>query len=109
MSDALVSAPPKAGRRLAPCAVIALEVIAAAASRHLRLADFELWMHQRGCDVREVGRALGALDRRGWASVAGSSLLVSEAGYHAATEGAGLRAPVRKSRKRRERMPRGLL
>jgi len=98
---------PTPRRPLAPCAVIALEVIAAANSRQLHMADFELWMHQRGCDAREVGRALGSLARRRWASVIGSSLHVTEAGHLAARQGPP--APPRRRRRTRERMPPGLL
>jgi len=88
--------------------VIALEVIAAAGSPWLRLSDFELSMHQRGCDSREVARALGSLSRRGWASIVGSSLNVTDAGQQAAARGAPRPAPSRR-RRRRERMPPGLL
>lgn len=101
---------PTAPRRpLAPCTVIALEVIAASGSRQLRMADFELWMHQRGCDAREVGRALGSLARRGWASIVGSSLSVTDAGHQAATQGTPLSTSPRRRRRRRERLPPGLL
>lgn len=96
-------------RPLAPCTVIALEVIAASGSRQLRMADFELWMHQRGCDAREVGRALGSLARRGWASIVGSSLTVTDAGHEAAMHGPPVSSPARRRRRRRERVPPGLL
>jgi hypothetical protein len=89
--------------------VIALEVIAAAGGRQLRMSDFELWMHQRGCDAREVGRAVGSLARRGWASIVGSSLNVTEAGYAAARQGVIRPAAPRRRRRTRERMPPGLL
>lgn len=101
--------PPRSTHPLAPCTVIALEVIAAAGERDLRLSDFELWMHQRGCDAREVSRALGALGRRGWASVTGSRLLVNDEGHRAALQGAPARSSAPPRRKRRERMPPGLL
>lgn len=101
--------PARPKRPLAPCTVIALEVIAAAGSRQLRMPDFELWMHQRGCDAREVARALGSLARRGWASIVGSSLAVTDAGLLVATQGVRRAAPARKSRRRRERVPHGLL
>lgn len=103
------SVPLKLGQRLAPCTVVALEVIAASGARQLRMSDFELLMHQRGCDVREMTRALGALARRGWASAVGSSLVVTETGYRAATLGDGLPVIARKHRRRRERVPHGLL
>ncbi|MBX3503357.1 MAG: hypothetical protein KF889_28265 [Alphaproteobacteria bacterium] len=97
-------------RPLAPCTVIALEVIAAAGSRNLRRADFELWMHQRGCDAREVARALTSLARRGWASLVGSSLSVTEAGHRAAMRGSiQPAASARRRRKPHARMPPGLL
>lgn len=96
-------------RPLAPCTVIALEVIAAADVRRLHMADFELWMSQRGCDSREVMRALNALARRGWATVVGSSLNVSEAGFGAATQGVAIGPPQRRPRRRAMRMPSGLL
>ena len=102
-------APPQPNHPLAPCTVIALEVIAASGARHLRMSDFELLMHQRGCDAREVGRVLGALARRGWAFVAGSAINVSDAGWNAASEGAPARQPPARRKKRRERMPQGLL
>jgi len=89
--------------------VIALEVIAAADSRQLRLADFDLCMSQRGCDSREVMRALNSLARRGWASVVGSSLNVSDAGFRAATQGVAIGPPSRRPRRRAIRMPSGLL
>jgi hypothetical protein len=92
---------------MAPCTVIALEVISAAGSPWLRLADFELSMHQRGCDSREVARALGSLSRRGWAAIVGSSLSVTDAGQQAAMRGAVPAAPSR--RRRKQRMPPGLL
>ncbi len=105
-----IQAQPVTPRRpLAPCAVIALEVIAAANSRQLRMADFELWMHQRGCDAREVSRAVGSLTRRGWASVVGSWLNVTEAGHVAATQGAIPSSASRGRRRARQRMPPGLL
>ena len=85
------------------------EVIAAAGSPWLRLSDFELSMHQRGCDSREVARALGSLSRRGWAAVVGSSLSVTDAGKQAALRGAVPTTPSRRRRKRRDRMPPGLL
>ena len=96
-------------RPLAPCTVIALEVIAAAGSPWLRLSDFELSMHQRGCDSREVARALGSLSRRGWAAIVGSSLSVTDAGQQAAARGAPRATPSRRRKRRRERMPPGLL
>ncbi|MGE0421631.1 MAG: hypothetical protein AB7O88_05170 [Reyranellaceae bacterium] len=102
--------PPSAPKRpLAPCTVVALEVIAAAESRRMHLADFELSMHQRGCGSREVARALGSLARRGWASVVGSSLSITDAGEQAAARGGAPASSARRRRRRRERMPPGLL
>lgn len=96
-------------RPLAPCTVVALEVIAAADSRHVHLAEFELSMHQRGCDSREVARALGSLARRGWASVVGSSLSVTDAGEQAAARGVVPKSSARRRKRRRDRIPPGLL
>jgi hypothetical protein len=104
-----MSMPVAPSRPPAPCTVIALEVIAAAGGARLRLADFELLMHGRGCDAREVARALGSLVRRGWASIVGSSLSVTEAGRQAAARGAAPTAAPRRRRRRRERLPPGLL
>ncbi len=104
-----MSVPVRPGRPLAPCTVIALEVIAAAGGAQLRMADFELWMHQRGCDAREVARALGSLARRGWASNVGSSLSVTDAGRQAAARGVIPTAPPRRRHRKRKRMPPGLL
>jgi hypothetical protein len=92
-------------RSLPQAAAIALDVIADIGSRDIRLNDFELRMHQRGCGSRAVSDALRAFERRGWHTMAGGMLCVSEAAFDAACNGTGLQARQPNRPKRRRLMP----
>ncbi|MBX3501071.1 MAG: hypothetical protein KF889_16645 [Alphaproteobacteria bacterium] len=89
-------------RRLPHAAAIALDVIADVGSRQIRVHEFELRMHQRGCDSRAVSEALRAFERRGWKEISGGMIEFSEAAYQAAQNG-GAEAPRRTHRLRRQR------
>ena len=89
-------------RPLPHAAAVALDVIADLGERQIRVNDFELRMHQRGCDSRAVSEALRAFERRGWKEIAGGVISFSEAALEAARNGSGqlIRKPHR-LRKRR--------
>jgi hypothetical protein len=89
-------------RPLPHAAAVALDVIADVGSRQIRVHDFQLRMHQRGCDSRAVSEALRAFDRRGWKEVVDGMLCFSEAAYDAACNGVDqfVRKPQRLKRRR---------
>ncbi|MBV9835720.1 MAG: hypothetical protein JO055_14990 [Alphaproteobacteria bacterium] len=92
-------------RPLPQSAAIALDVIADVGAREIRLHDFELRMHQRGCGSRAVSDALKAFERRGWHTVSGGMLCVSDAALDAARNGTGLHMRKPNRGKRRRMMP----
>lgn len=94
-------------RRLPGAADIALDVIALMGRRSLSLNEFELRMHERGCDVRVAAEAIAALERRGWAMRVAGQLEMSEDGYAAAVRGVAV--PSGKARRAKNpRLSRGL-
>ncbi len=88
-------------RALPQAATIALDVIADIGLRDIRLNDFELRMHQRGCGSRAVCDALKAFERRGWYKLSSGMLRISEDAFEAARDGTGL--PTRKSSRPKRR------
>lgn len=94
-------------RTLPHAAGVALDVIATMGSRVVPMHEFELRMHQRGCDAQSVRGAIAALERRGWVQRSPLALHMSDAGLAAAAKG-----PSTKQNKaapsRRLRMPPGL-
>lgn len=89
-------------RPLPQAAAIALDVIADVGAREIRLNDFELRMHQRGCGSRAVSDALKAFERRGWHTVTGGMLCITEAAFDAARNSTDVhtRKPNRVKRRR---------
>ena len=106
--------PPGAARRqrTPPAgAVTALEIIRAAGRRRRPMFDFALRMSQLGVFAPELEKAKGALFRRGWAHAEGTTFVITDAGWLAATEGVGVsfqskRQPSQK--RKHNRMPSGL-
>jgi hypothetical protein len=92
-------------RPLPQSAAIALDVIADIGSREIRVNDFELRMHQRGCGSRAVSDALKAFERRGWHTVTGGMLSISEVAFDLARNGTVLHIPKPNRVKRRRMMP----
>lgn len=92
-------------RPLPQAAAIALDVIADIGAREIRLNDFELRMHQRGCSSRAVSDALKAFERRGWHTVSGGMLCVTDAALEAALNGTGIHHPKPNRPRRRRMMP----
>jgi hypothetical protein len=92
-------------RPLPHAAAVALDVIADVGARQIRLNDFELRMHQRGCDSRAVSEALRAFERRGWKEIAGGMICFSEAAYEAACNGTDKTARKAHRLKRRRAVP----
>jgi hypothetical protein len=92
-------------RPLPEAAAIALDVIADIGAHEIRLHDFELRMHQRGCSSRAVSDALRAFERRGWHTVSGGMLRVSDAALDAALNGTGVHDAKPHRPKRRRTMP----
>lgn len=95
-------------RRLPYQAVAALEVIALMGRQKLPWPEFELRMHERGCDSRACLTALACLERRNWASRKGGSLEITDSGYAAAIRGARATPSKRQPPKRHARLPSGL-
>ena len=81
--------------RLHPSATVALDLIARMDSRRMPISEFELRMHQRGCNVVAMSTALASLERRGWALRQSGMLEVTEAGQVAAASGADCAAQRR--------------
>jgi len=81
-----------------PCASVALDVIAANALHVIALGEFELRMHQRGCDKLQMRRAVACLQRRGWLELQDGHLHVTEAGGIAASAGFTV-APLKRGRR----------
>lgn len=91
-------------RRLPVQAATALDIIALMESQALPWHEFELRMHERGCNSRGCLVALASLERRNWATKNGSTLVVSDAGYAAALQGVKI-VPPKKVLPRRQRRP----
>jgi hypothetical protein len=85
----------------------ALDVIALMGEHQLPFNEFELRMHQRGYDSRDTAQAVGALERRGWATRLNGTLTITSIGYAAAVKGLAPSGKPLTSRSHR-RMPRGL-
>lgn len=69
-------------------AAIVLEVIADFGDRAIPKNELELRAHQRGVNGRDVGDAIRAFHRRGWVEHEGSKLVVTEAAFELAQNGA---------------------
>lgn len=96
-------------RRLTAPTLAALDVIALMGRRSLPWHEFELRMHERGCDSRTCVAAVASLERRDWAVRSRGSLEVTEAGYAVAIRDAGAKpAKQRATARPRRRMPGGL-
>lgn len=61
--------------------MIALEVMVESGSRFMRRNDFELRMHQRGCDSRAVAAAFRAFERRGWLEASEPVVVLRESAF----------------------------
>jgi hypothetical protein len=99
-------------KRQMPAPLIGLlEVIAEHQTRRISLKELELRMHQRGFDSMMYAHAIGALERRGWASRFSGHLELTDWGYEAAMHGAKprpLQRTVMSNRVKQTRMPRGM-
>lgn len=91
--------------RLPPSATVALELIALMNGRRMPISEFELRMHQRGCNAVAMATAMGSLERRGWALRQAGMLEVTESGHAAATSRS---EPRRAPRQTTRRLPAGL-
>lgn len=100
---------PRKKRPLATSARTALELIADAGERRIPRWDFHLRMSQRGANGRDLLNAMSTLARRDWVHSAGAYLIVTEAGWLAATTGEGVVPPRKITRLTGlQRMPPGL-
>lgn len=102
----------EAKRRRPPLhALIALEVIAKLGRREFSWWAFKTAMPAAG-HTSTAQRALDALERRGWVEVTGETIVVTDAGFRAATTGEGVPPPRsiqrRTSKTRHNRLPHGL-
>jgi len=97
-------------RALLSNALTGLEVIADFKARRIRVCDFELAMSQRGVRRPECDGAVGAFIRRKWVVVEGSTLVVTDDGWLAASKGVSDQKVPRKRSGRvgNRRMPAGL-
>jgi hypothetical protein len=96
-------------RRLTSPTLAALDVIALMGRRSLPWHEFELRMHERGCDSRACIAAVKSLERRDWATRNDVALEVTASGYAAALRGANATPPKYRARLRPHcRLPRGL-
>jgi hypothetical protein len=91
-------------RPLPPAADAALGIIAEVADPQIPWTVFEFQMAERGFPVGPTRVAVAALQRAGWITIVPErALVVTEAGYLAASKGVGVPQPKPKIRPRRTR------
>lgn len=76
----------------------AIEIVAEAGGRAIRMNDLDLRMHQRGFDARAVTATIRALERRNWIESIGSTLVLREVAFQP-------HAPPARRRPKRMRIP----
>lgn len=80
---------------------MALEVFVDFGSRDIPKNELELRAHQRGLNGRDVGDAIRAFQRRGWVEHNGSRLVITEAAFKVARDGAPTQHIVRRHKQLR--------
>lgn len=97
-------------RRPPPYAIAALDVLAKVDRRQMPWGEFRAAMAE--WSSLDTSRAIASLERRGWVVFANERILITDAGYLAATTGEGVPGPRRVPRKvsktKHARLPRGL-